>query len=433
MKFSRGKPEMLIKADDFCYYFTQKHQLFCVIGRIIMLTSLALIFLIGLAMAFICRKIKLPRIIGMLVTGIVLGPYVLDFLDPEILGISSELRQMALVIILIKAGLSLSISDLKKVGRPAVLMSFLPAVFEIGASVAFAPILLHVTILEAAIMGAVLGAVSPAVVVPRMVQLMEEKYGTDKQIPQLILAGASLDDVFVIVLFSTFISIAQGGSAKVMDFVNIPVSILLGILIGALFGFVLSWFFEFMFRRGDLIRQSLKVIITLGTAFLLMAIETWLDGILSVSGLLAVMSMACVIQMRMCKTVSEGLSDKFGRLWLAAEVILFVLVGSAVDIRYTLEAGAMALVMILLALVFRSAGVLVCLIGTKLNRKEKLYCLIAYLPKATVQAAIGSVPLSLGLSCGNIVLSVAVLSILVTAPLGAIGMDLSYKKLLSRR
>ncbi|MCQ2355186.1 MAG: cation:proton antiporter [Clostridia bacterium] len=396
-----------------------------------MLTSLALIFLVGLSMAFICRKIRLPRIIGMLVTGIVLGPFVLDFLDPKILGISSELRQMALIIILIKAGLSLNISDLKKVGRPAVLMSFLPALFEIGAFIAFAPLLLHVTLLEAAIIGAVLGAVSPAVVVPRMVSLMDEGYGTDKQIPQLILAGASLDDVFVIVLFSTFVGMAQGGTAKVMDFVNIPVSIVLGILVGAVFGFVLAWVFEFAHKRSDSIRQSLKVVLTLGSAFLLMAVEGWLDGIVSVSGLLAVMSMACVIRMRTRNEVSGDLSAKYGRLWLAAEVILFVLVGAAVDIRYTLNAGVMALVMIFLALVFRSVGVLLCLIGTKLNAKEKLYCVIAYLPKATVQAAIGSVPLSLGLSCGNIVLSVAVLSILVTAPLGAIGMDLSYKKLLN--
>ncbi len=397
-----------------------------------MLISLALIFLIGLAMAFICRKIRLPRIIGMLITGIVLGPYILDFLDPTILGVSTELRQIALIIILIKAGLSLNVSDLKKVGRPAILMSFLPALFEIGAFVAFAPMLLHTTVLEAAIMGAVLGAVSPAVVVPRMVSLMEEGYGTDKQIPQLILAGASLDDVFVIVLFSTFVGMAQGGTAKITDFVNIPVSILLGILVGTVFGFVLAWLFEFAHKQGDSIRQSLKVIITLGTAFLLMAIETWLDGIVSVSGLLAVMSMACIVAMRTRKEVSSDLSEKYGRLWLAAEVVLFVLVGAAVDIRYTLKAGVLALVMILLALAFRSIGVIICLIGTKLNAKEKLYCIIAYLPKATVQAAIGSVPLSLGLPCGNIVLSVAVLSIIITAPLGAIGMDLSYKKLLNR-
>lgn len=382
-------------------------------------------------MAFICRKIKLPRIIGMLITGIALGPFVLDLLDPQILGISSELRQTALIIILIKAGLSLNISDLKKVGRPAVLMSFLPALFEIGAFVLLAPRLLHITVLDSAIMGAVLGAVSPAVVVPRMVQLMDENCGTDKQIPQLILAGASLDDVFVIVLFSTFINMAQGGSAKIMDFVNIPISIILGILLGAAFGFVLAFLFELAHKRGNSMRQSIKTIILLGAAFLLMAIETWLEGTVSISGLLAVMSMACVIQLRCRKEVSDDLSAKYGRLWLAAEVILFVLVGAAVDIRYTLQAGAMAVLVIFIALIFRSVGVLVCLIGTKLNRKEKLYCIIAYLPKATVQAAIGSVPLSLGLPCGNIVLSVAVLSILITAPLGAILMDLTYKKLLN--
>lgn len=396
-----------------------------------MLTSLSLIFLVGLSMAFICRKIKLPRIIGMLITGIALGPFVLDLLDPQILGISSELRQTALIIILIKAGLSLNISDLKKVGRPAVLMSFLPGLFEIGAFVLLAPRLLHITVLDSAIMGAVLGAVSPAVVVPRMVQLMDENCGTDKQIPQLILAGASLDDVFVIVLFSTFINMAQGGSAKIMDFVNIPISIILGILLGAAFGFVLAFLFELAHKRGNSMRQSIKTIILLGAAFLLMAIETWLEGTVSISGLLAVMSMACVIQLRCRKEVSDDLSAKYGRLWLAAEVILFVLVGAAVDIRYTLQAGAMAVLVIFIALIFRSVGVLVCLIGTKLNRKEKLYCIIAYLPKATVQAAIGSVPLSLGLPCGNIVLSVAVLSILITAPLGAILMDLTYKKLLN--
>ena len=396
-----------------------------------MLTSLSLIFLVGLSMAFICRKIKLPRIIGMLITGIALGPFVLDLLDPQILGISSELRQTALIIILIKAGLSLNISDLKKVGRPAVLMSFLPALFEIGAFVLLAPRLLHITLLDSAIMGAVLAAVSPAVVVPRMVQLMDENCGTDKQIPQLILAGASLDDVFVIVLFSPFINMAQGGSAKIMDFVNIPISIILGILLGAAFGFVLAFLFELAHKRGNSMRQSIKTIILLGAAFLLMAIETWLEGTVSISGLLAVMSMACVIQLRCRKEVSDDLSAKYGRLWLAAEVILFVLVGAAVDIRYTLQAGAMAVLVIFIALIFRSVGVLVCLIGTKLNRKEKLYCIIAYLPKATVQAAIGSVPLSLGLPCGNIVLSVAVLSILITAPLGAILMDLTYKKLLN--
>ena len=397
-----------------------------------MLNSLALIFLAGLSLAAICKRIKLPRIIGMLMTGIILGPFVLDLFDPSILGISSELRQMALVIILIKAGLSLNISDLKKVGRPAILMSFLPAVFEILAFVFLAPTILKVTRIEALIIGAVLGAVSPAVVVPRMVQLMEEKYGTNKSIPQMILAGASLDDVFVIVLFTTFIGMAQGESASVMDFINIPVSIISGILIGAAAGFFLTWFFETNYSHKNLVRNSMKVIIVLGTSFLLLAVEEWLENILPVSGLLAIMSMAMVLAMRSVPEVTKRLQEKYGKLWIAAEVILFVLVGAAVDIRYTLEAGAGAVLMIFIGLICRSIGTWLCMVGTNLNKKEKLYCVIAYLPKATVQAAIGSVPLSLGLSCGNIVLSVAVLSILITAPLGAIGMDLSYKKLLTK-
>lgn len=397
-----------------------------------MLTSLSLIFLIGLAMAAICQALRLPRMIGMLATGVVLGPFVLDFLDPSILGISAELRQMALIIILIKAGLSLHIRDLKKVGRAAILMSFLPAVFEILAFLLFAPKLLGVTLIEAAIIGAVLGAVSPAVVVPKMVHLMENHYGTDKSIPQMILAAASLDDVFVIVLFSTFVSMAQGGSASAADFASIPVSIVLGIALGGVLGWLLGTFFETAYAHQHLIRNSTKVIIVLGFSFLLVAIEAWLERIVSVSGLLAVMSMACVLQMKSTASVSKRLSDKFGKLWIAAEVLLFVLVGAAVDIRYTLGAGLAAIGLIVLALVFRSIGVWFCLIGTPLNTKERIFCVIAYLPKATVQAAIGSVPLSLGLPCGNMVLSVAVLSILLTAPLGAFGMEISYKRLLKK-
>lgn len=397
-----------------------------------MLTSLAFIFLIGLSMAAICQKLKLPRIIGMLVTGIVLGPYVLDVLDPKILNISAELRQMALIIILIKAGLSLDLSDLKKVGRPAVLMAFLPASFEILGYFLLAPALLGVTRIEAAVMGAVLGAVSPAVVVPRMVKLMDEKYGTEKSIPQMILAGASCDDIFVIVLFSTFSGMAQGGSANVTDFVNIPVSIILGVILGAVFGFILAGFFETAYVRKNLVRNSMKVIVILGVSFLLMAIETWVKPYVSVSGLLAVVSMACVLKIRSEKAVTKRLSEKFGKLWLAAEVILFVLVGAAVDIRYTMEAGIMAVVMIFSALVFRAAGVALCLVKTPLSFKERMFCIVAYLPKATVQAAIGSVPLAMGLPCGRIVLSVAVMAILITAPLGALGMDASYKKWLQK-
>ena len=397
-----------------------------------MLTSLSFVFLLGLAMAALCQKFKIPRIIGMLVTGILLGPCVLNWLSESILGISSELRQMALIIILLKAGLSLNLADLKKVGRPALMMSCVPASFEILAFVIFAPAILHISRVEAAVMGAVLGAVSPAVVIPRMVQLMETKYGTDQRIPQMITAGASCDDIFVIVLFSTFTNMAQGGSAHVADFINIPVSILLGIALGAVAGYGLSLFFETAYAKEHYVRNSMKVILILGMSFFLMSVETWLKGKVSVSGLLAVVSMAAVIRIKCIPKVSKRLSEKFGKLWIAAEVILFVLVGAAVDIRYTMQAGIAAVLMIFVGLMFRAVGVSLCMLGTKLNKKERLFCVIAYLPKATVQAAIGSVPLAMGLPCGQIVLSVAVLAILITAPLGAAGMDLTYDKLLVR-
>lgn len=397
-----------------------------------MLASLSLIFLVGLAMGAICQKLKMPRIIGMLVTGIVLGPYVLDFLDPSILSISSELRKLALIIILLKAGLSLDLKDFKKAGRPAILMSFVPATCEIAGYILFAPLLLGINRIEAAVMGAVLGAVSPAVVIPRMVMLMEEKYGTKKAIPQMIMAGASCDDIFVIVLFTTFLSMAQGGSADIIDFVNIPVSIVLGIFLGAVTGYGLYLFFETSYAHKHCVRNSTKVIIVLGFSMLLVSVEGWLEGKVSVSGLLAVVSMACVIKIKSTAFVSKRLSEKFGKLWIAAEVVLFVLVGAAVDIRYTLSAGIAAVFMIFIALIFRTAGVLICTIKTKLNMKERIFCVIAYLPKATVQAAIGSVPLAAGLASGKIILSVAVLAIIITAPLGALGIDNTYKKLLEK-
>ena len=377
------------------------------------------------------RGRKIFRVLGRaLLTGIVLGPYVLNWLDASILSISSELRQMALIIILIKAGLSLNLADLKKVGRPAVMMACVPASCEILAFILFAPYVLGITRVEAAVMGAVLGAVSPAVVVPRMVQLMEEQFGTRKSIPQMILAGASCDDIFVIVLFTTFANMAQGGSVHVGDFVNIPVSIVLGVALGAIVGVMLSRFFETAYARSHYVRNSMKVIIVLGTSFLLMAVETWLKGKVPVSGLLAVVSMACALKIKCAPSVSKRLSEKFGKLWLAAEVILFVLVGAAVDIRYMAKAGGMAVLLILLALCFRTVGVCLCLVKTPLNKKERLFCVMAYLPKATVQAAIGSVPLAAGLPCGDIVLSVAVLGILITAPLGALLMDAFYQTLL---
>lgn len=397
-----------------------------------MLTSLSFIFLVGLAMGAICQKLKLPRIIGMLATGIVLGPYVLDLLDPSILSISSDLRKMALIIILLKAGLSLNLEDLKKVGRPAIMMAFVPATFELIGYLVFAPSILGITRVEAAVMGSVLAAVSPAVVVPRMVQLMENKYGTEKAIPQMIMAGASCDDIFVIVLFTTFLSMAQGGSADIKAFANIPISIILGIILGAIVGYLLYLFFETAYAKKHYVRNSMKIIIVLGFSFLLIAIEGGLEGKIAMSGLLAVVSMACVLRMKCTSFVSKRLSEKFGKLWLAAEVILFVLVGAAVDIRYTLDAGLAAVAMIFAALIFRSFGVWLCTVKTSLTLKERAFCVIAYLPKATVQAAIGSVPFAAGLPCGKIVLSVAVMAIIITAPLGAFGMDFTYKKFLHK-
>ena len=398
-----------------------------------MLTSLALIFLLGLAMAALCQRLRLPRILGMLATGILLGPCVLDLLDVSILSVSADLRKIALIIILLKAGLSLDLNDLKRVGRPAILMSCLPASCELLGYVLLAPHVLGVTRIEAAVMGAVLAAVSPAVVVPRMVQLMESGRGTDKSIPQMVLAGASCDDVFVIVLFTTFLHTAQGGQADAASgLLSVPVSILLGIALGMLAGVLLSHFFETAYAHRHCIRNSMKVIVVLGAAFLIVAAETWLEKVVPVSGLLAVVAMACALKRGSTAFVSRRLSEKLGKLWLAAEVVLFVLVGAAVDIRYMANVGLAAVGMIAMALLFRAAGVWLCLVKTPLTAKERLFCVFAYLPKATVQAAIGSVPLTAGLACGEIVLSVAVLGLVLTAPLGAMLMDMSAPKLLAK-
>lgn len=391
-----------------------------------MLLSLALIFLCGLALGGIFRKLHLPQLLGMLLTGILLGPYVLNLLDSSILGISADLRQIALIIILTRAGLNLDLEDLKKVGRPAALLCFVPAAFEIAGMLLLAPRLLGISLLEAAVMGTVVAAVSPAVVVPGMLKLMEEGYGTKKSIPQMIMAGASVDDVFVIVLFTSFTGLAGGGGISAWDFVRIPVSILLGLAGGILCGILLAFFF-----RKVHMRDSVKVIIILSLSFLLVTLEHALTGIVGFSGLLAVMSMGIALQ-KGRKEAAVRLSAKYSKLWVAAELLLFVLVGAAVDIPYAFRAGAAAAAVILGVLVFRMLGVLICLLGTELNRKEKLFCMFAYMPKATVQAAIGSVPLAMGLECGNIVLTVAVLAILITAPAGAFLIDFTYKRLLSR-
>lgn len=391
-----------------------------------MLLSISLILILGMFMGWICQKIKLPSLLGMLITGIVLGPYVLNLLDDSILGISAELRKIALIIILTRAGLGLDLSGLKKIGRPAVLMCFVPASFELIGMILLAPKLMGLTVLEAAIMGAVLAAVSPAVVVPRMVKLMDEGYGVNEGIPQLILAGASVDDVYVIVLFSTFVGMMQGEGASILKFVNIPISIFLGIAIGLLIGVLLAYFFKKMH-----IRDTSKVLIILSISFLLVVMEDKLSTPITFSALIAIMFIGIGLQKKR-ETVAKRLSVKYGKLWVAAEVFLFVLVGATVNIGYLGKVGVKALIVIIGALVFRMVGVFVCLLGTSLKRKERLFTMLAYTPKATVQAAIGGIPLALGFTCGDLVLTVAVLAIVLTAPLGAFAIDLSYKKLLNR-
>ena len=392
-----------------------------------MLTSLALIFLLGMCLGWIFTKLRLPSLLGMLLTGILLGPHVLDLLDVSILSISADLRQLALIIILLRAGLSLDINDLKKVGRPAVLMCFLPASLEIAAFLIFGPSLLHISLLDAGIIGAVMGAVSPAVIVPKMAKLMDGGWGTEKGIPQMIIAGSSADDVYVIVIFTALVSLAEGGGASVMDFVQIPISILLGVFLGTASGLVLTKFFKSFHMR-----DSAKVVILLSISFLFMALESVLEGIVSLSGLLAVMSMGIVIYSRHV-ILADRLSSKFSKMWVAAELLLFVLVGASVDIGYAANAGIMVVVMLFIGLAFRLFGTYLCVAGTQLNRKERIFCMIAQIPKATVQAAIGGVPLAKGLACGQLVITVAVVAILISAPLGAFGIDATYRRLLTRK
>ena len=391
-----------------------------------MLASIAIILLLGLLLGWIFSKLRLPGLLGMIIVGIILSPHALNLLDDSILMISGDLRQIALVIIITRAGLSLNITDLKKVGRPAVLMCFLPACAEILGTVLLAPVLLGVTVLEAAVIGSVIAAVSPAVIVPRMIRLMEEGYGKDKRIPQLILAGASVDDVFVIVVFTALTALASTGDVSVVSFVQIPVSIVLGIVFGIMVGIVLVMFF----KRNHM-RDSVKLLIIISISFLLLELQNRLEGIVPVSGLLAIMSMGIVIRQKY-DVLASRLSVKYNKLWVGAEVFLFVLVGATVDLKYAMSAGIFAVLLIVGALVFRMAGVALSLIKTKLTKKERLFCMVAYTPKATVQAAIGAIPLTMGLACGQIVLTVAVLSILITAPFGAICVDNLYQKLLDK-
>lgn len=391
-----------------------------------MLFSISLILLVGMAMGWAFNKFKLPSLIGMLLTGIILGPFVLNLIDESILTISSELRKIALIIILTRAGLGLDFTGLKKIGRPALLMCFLPATFELIGIIIVAPKLMGLSFLEACVLGAVLAAVSPAVVVPRMVKLMDEGYGVKQGIPQLILAGASVDDVYVIVLFSTFVSILQGESASVVSFVNIPISIILGILIGLAIGYLLALFFKKVH-----IRDTSKVFIILSISLLLTVAEDNLSTAITFSALISIMFIGVGMK-KQHEALAKRISAKYAKIWVGAEVFLFVLVGATVDISYLGKVGLNAIIVILSALLFRMAGVFVCLIKSRVELKERIFAMLAYTPKATVQAAIGGIPLSLGLACGDTVLTVAVLAIVLTAPLGAFAIDLSYNKLLKR-
>ena len=392
-----------------------------------MLISIAFMLMLGMFLGWVCRKLRLPGLMGMIFTGVLLGPYALNLIDVSILNISSELRRIALIIILMRAGLSLDLNDLKKVGRPAVLMCFLPACFEILGMVLLAPRLLGISVLDAAIMGAVVGAVSPAVIVPKMLKLIEDGYGTDKGIPQLLLAGASVDDVFVIVMFTAFTGLAQGGSISPISFVKIPVSILIGSFIGLAAG----WGLAVYFKRVH-IRDTVKVIVLLCVSFILVTLEDRYSDIVPFSSLISVMGIGIALQKKR-EEAARRLSVKFNKVWVCAEIMLFVLVGATVNIHYALSGGVWAVILIFGVLVFRMAGVFCCLAGTRLNMKERVFCMIGYMPKATVQAAIGGVPLAMGLACGDIVLTVAVLAILITAPLGAFLIDLTYKRFLQER
>ena len=391
-----------------------------------MLFSLSLILILGFSLSGIFNRLKLPGLLGMILTGIILGPYALNLISPDILDISSDLREIALIIILTRAGLNIDIKDLKKVGRPAILMCFVPALFEITAVTLLAPLFFNISYIEAAIMGSVLAAVSPAVIVPRMIHLIDSGYGKDKSIPQLIMAGASVDDIFVIVLFASFMGMYGGEGFNPTSLLLVPVSIISGMGLGIISGFIFVKVFKAIH-----VRDTVKVLIMLSIAFLFVSLEDFIKPYFPVSGLLAVMAFSATI-LSTYEVLAKRITGKFSKIWVAAEVLLFVLVGAAVDISYLKGAGVASIVFILSALAFRIVGVNVSLLGTSLDKKERIFCSIAYLPKATVQAAIGAVPLAAGVGAGNLILTVAVVAILISAPLGAIGVDNTYKKLLHK-
>ena len=389
-----------------------------------MIFSIAIILLSGIIAGRLAEKAGLPSLLGMILAGIAIGPFCLNIVDSRLLDISRQLRTIALIIILARAGLSLDMKVLRRLGRPALLMCFLPACTEIAAMALLAPIFFDISALDGAIIGTITAAVSPAVIVPKMIKLNSEGAGVQKGIPQLILAGASVDDVIVIVLFSAFASLSAGGSFSLSRFARIPPAIFIGLLAGLAAGYIIGRCLTFF-----TLNKPVQIILPLCAAFILYSAEDFLSAFIPFSGLIAVMAMGLVLQ----KSRPEKLpllSGAWADIWALAQIVLFVLVGTAVNLPYAMGAGISAVVLILLILPIRCIGVQACLVGTDLNFKERLFVSLAYLPKATVQAAMSAVPLAMGLSCGSLALTMAVLAILITAPLGAFLIDKFYKKLL---
>lgn len=394
-----------------------------VVGVRQMLNSIAYIILFGLVGSLIFKKLNLPPLIGMLIAGILIGPNFLNLLDTSLLEISSSIRKVALIIILTRAGLGLDLDSLKRNGRPALLLSFIPATFELIAITIFAPMFFNITYLEAAILGTVLAAVSPAVIVPRMLKLKEQGY---KDIPEMILAGASIDDIYVIVLFTTFTGLALGNDVSILAYINIPISIILGIIVGIISALILNQ----LFKHLELV-SVMKVFVVLAFSFILVSIEDGLNTLITFSSLISIMTIGITLS-KINRELTKELSNIYAKLWIIGEIFLFVLVGAIVNLKYAYNIGILALLIIIIGLLFRMCGTFTCLLKTKFNHKERLFCMMAYLPKATVQASIGPLALAMGLSSGELVLSFAVLSIIFTAPLGAILIDKTYQKLLTK-
>lgn len=393
-----------------------------------MAASVAIIMLLGLPANKIFEKLKMPGLLGMLILGIIIGPYGLNWLQTDMLNASADLRKIALIIILLRAGLGINKNDLKKVGGTALKMSCIPGLVE-GFFIAFASVrFLNLSFIQGGILGFIVAAVSPAVVVPSMLNLIENNIGTNKGIPTLILTGASIDDVFAITIFSVFLGLYSGAHINIgVQVLSIPISIVLGIIAGIIIGLIMVKIF-----KSYHIRDTKKVLLILGFSILLTELENILNTKLEIASLLGVMSMAFVITEKM-PNVGERLASKFNKIWVFAEILLFVLVGAQVNVGVAVNAGKMGIVVILIGLFGRSLGVIISLLGTDFNWKERLFCVISYVPKATVQAAMGAVPLSLGVKSGDVILAIAVLSILITAPMGAIGINFFAKRLLDNQ